>query len=83
MTLGCFQWQANVRVTEFFMLWSPVYMMGLSQPRTSRAQGLKEMKSSKRSTHGVGSAGGGSPCDLSYVYSTAQETVFDFCGRLI
>lgn len=42
-----------MRVTKFFMLWSPLYMMGLSQPRTSRAQGLKEMKSSKRSTPGL------------------------------
>lgn len=72
-----------MRVTQFFMLWFPVHMMGLSKPRTSRVQGLKEMKSSKRSTHRVGSVGGDSPSDLSYVWSTAQETVFDFCGRLI
>lgn len=83
MTLRCFQWQANVQVTKFFMLWFPVHMMGLSQPRTSRVRGLKEMKSSKQSTHRVGSVSGGSSCDLSYVWSTAQETVFDFCGRLI
>lgn len=70
MTLCCFQWQANVRVTKF-MLWFPVHMMGLSQPRTSRVRGLKEMKSSKWSTHRVGSVGGDSPCDLSYVWSTA------------